>query len=53
MTAEPAAGGSRAVAIRIQSDSSFELQTYFQGGKRTFAVKAGEQEFDISGTPEK
>jgi glycogen debranching enzyme len=51
VTAQPAAAGSKQVAIRIQSDSPFELQTSFQGASRTFAVKAGEHEFDISGTP--
>jgi glycogen debranching enzyme len=51
VTAQPAAAGSQQVAIRIQSDSPFELQTSFQGANKTFAVKAGEQEFDISGTP--
>ena len=51
LAAGPAADGSNGETIRVQSDSSFELQTYFQGTMKTFAVKVGEQEFDISGNP--
>jgi hypothetical protein len=49
----PAVDGSKGETLRVQSDSSFELQTYFQGTMKTFAVKAGEQEFDTSETPKK
>jgi hypothetical protein len=53
LVAGPAANGSNRETIRVQSDSSFELETYFQGTTKTFAVKAGEEEFDISATPKK
>jgi hypothetical protein len=53
LAAEPAVDGSKGETLRVQSDSSFELQTYFQGTMKTFAVKVGEQEFDISETPKK
>jgi hypothetical protein len=50
LTAGLAADGSKGETIRVQSDSAFELQTYFHGAQNAFGVKAGEQEFHISGT---
>jgi len=44
LIAAPAAGGER---INVQSDSPLELQAHFQGFQKTFAVKAGGQEFQI------
>jgi hypothetical protein len=53
LAVEPAVDASNVETIRVKSDSAFELQTYFQGTIKTFAVKVGEQEFDISVTPKK
>ncbi len=53
LIAAPAADGSKGEIIRVQSDSPFELEAYFQGVQKTFAVKAGEQEFEISGTSQR
>jgi len=49
LIAEPPTYGSTGVILHVQSDSSFELQTHFQGAQRTFMVEAGEQEFDLTG----
>ena len=46
LIAGPAHNGE---TIRVQSDSAFELQTYFQGTERTFTIKVGEQDFDVPG----
>ncbi len=49
LIADPPTDGSTGEIIHVQSDSSFELQTHFQGAQRTFMVEAGEQEFDLTG----
>jgi len=49
LIAGPPSNGSKGEIIHVQSDSPFELQTHFQGAQRTFMVKAGEQEFDLTG----
>jgi hypothetical protein len=53
LIAAPAPDRSKGEIVRVESDSPFELETYFQGVQKTFAVGAGEQEFEISGTSER
>jgi hypothetical protein len=45
----PATNGSKGEVMHVESDSPFELQAHFRGAQKTFMVKAGKQEFDITG----
>jgi len=50
LLAAPAANSSNRETLQIEADSPFELGVSFQSVQKTFSIKAGRQEFEISGT---